>query len=76
MGLFFEVIVVGAITWLFGRSVLQSQRERRLARATTGLHDAGVPVDEHAWMRIIAQLQSDSGCYGPGDQGRSRDRLE
>jgi hypothetical protein len=59
VGLFFEVILVAVLTWLMGRSALQWRRERRLARATTGIHDAGVWVNERAWMGIVSGLEGD-----------------
>jgi hypothetical protein len=64
VGLFFEVILVAAITWLLARFALQWRRERRMARATTGLHDAGVWVNERTWMGIVTGLESEQR---PGD---------
>ena len=76
MGLFFEAIVVSAITWLLGRSAFQSRRERRSAQAAAGLHDAGVQVDERAWTGIVAGLEGEFGPSARGEQGRNPGRRE
>jgi hypothetical protein len=75
VGLFFEVIVVTAVTWLLSRSVLQWRRERRLARATTGMHDAGVWVNERAWMSIVAQLEGEPEPAPQPDQAHPSDQV-
>ena len=62
MGLFFEVIVVAALFWLLTRSAVHWRRERLLARATTGIHDAGVWVNEGAWRGIVAELEGDGSA--------------
>ena len=65
MGLFFEVIVVAVVTWLIARSAVAWRRERRLAQATTGMHDAGVWVNERAWMGIVSELEGDRHSARP-----------
>jgi hypothetical protein len=68
MGLFFEVIIVGAVVWWLCLRYLRSRRERQVEQEPPpGSHDSGVWFNDWAWTRIVADLEKDSdrGDSGP-----------
>ncbi|HEY7485722.1 MAG TPA: hypothetical protein VH912_14755 [Streptosporangiaceae bacterium] len=66
MGLFFELVVVGAVTWWFAESAVRSWWQRRAARAAMGAHDHGVWVNDDKWEQIVAELESRDRGHEPG----------
>jgi hypothetical protein len=68
MGLFFEVIIVGAVVWWLCLRFIRSRREHEVERPPPGSHDSGVWVDDWAWTRIVSDLEKDSDRGDPGSR--------